>query len=366
MSAWSGIAGAAVGLVLALAAIGQPIWEWRVSSPTGTDTWSYYAFDVRHVVTNSTTGNTTTEAYAYGAVAGQDQLSAVFRSLGQTLLFSFVAVFAGAGLSGVTAARKLRGIFGGIAFLAGCLLTFYLALDLVIAIPPAASDLGASIGQPVPDFKGQVLLTQAGGNTIVSWGPSTAWYLFLGIGIAYAFAASEVWHLRARKKAAAPSSKVAGKAAEELPPPPPVVVLQDAPQEPEIEEIFVIAPSGLLVKHMSRSLMSDKDRDVVGGMISVVSNFVQDAFSERNGEVHEVTLGRNRFVLCRDGGVVVAVLVGRGSKEDIMHRLRHLLACLLDRYGERLTHWDGKALEGIEDEIQVLWEPFFIPPPPAD
>jgi len=112
--------------------------------------------------------------------------------------------------------------------------------------------------------------------------------------------------------------------------------------------------------------MSDKDRDVVGSMISAISSFVREAFSERDGEVHEVTLGDHRFVMCNDSGLVAAVLVQAGQTEDIVHRLRHLLAVLQDRYGARLMHWSGETIEGIEDELSVLWQPYHVPPPPAE
>lgn len=365
MSAWTGIAAAALGLALAFVVAGQPVWEWRVSSSTETETWSYGGFSVRHVVHNETTGNTTYEVLDYGNMPGQARLSAVFLAFGQAYIFALLAAFGGAALASVTAMRKLRGIFAGVALVAACLLVFYAALDLVIAIPPAATDLSAVVGQPVPEFRGQAQSSQ-GGGTFVTWGPTLGWFLLLGIGLAFAWGASDVWHVRPSKKIVPGKESPEAEAAEELPPPPPVDFVEEEPQEPEIEEVFVIAPSGLLVKHMSRSLMSDKDRDVVGGMISVVSNFVQEAFTERDGEVHEMTMGKNRFIMCRDNGVVIAALVGQGATEDVMHRIRHLLVCLLDRYGERITRWDGKPLEGIEDELEVLWEPFAIPPPPAD
>src|SRR5881397_1284463 len=146
-------------------------------------------------------------------------------------------------------------------------------------------------------------------------------------------------------------------------PPPPAELVPSTP-EPDIEEVFVISSNSLLIKHMSRSLMSDKDRDVVGSMISAISSFVREAFTERDGEVHEVTLGDHRFVMCSDRGIVLAVLVSSGDTEDIVHRLRHLLAILDDRYGDRLATWQGESLEGIEDELQVLWQPYHLPPPP--
>ncbi len=88
--------------------------------------------------------------------------------------------------------------------------------------------------------------------------------------------------------------------------------------------------------------MTDKDRDVVGSMISAISSFVREAFTERDGEIHEVSLGEHRFVMCNDSGVVLAVLVTSGQTEDIVHRMQHLL-----------------------DELAVLWDPYHLPPPPA-
>src|SRR2546430_17522243 len=100
-------------------------------------------------------------------------------------------------------------------------------------------------------------------------------------------------------------------------------------------------------------------------MISAISSFVREAFSERDGEVHEVTFGDHRFVMCNEAGLVVAVLVTTGETEAIVHRLRHLLTVLRDRYGERLAQWQGEPIEGIEDELEVLWEPYHLAPPPV-
>ncbi len=63
--------------------------------------------------------------------------------------------------------------------------------------------------------------------------------------------------------------------------------------------------------------------------------------------------------------LLVAVLVTSGVTEDIVHRMRHLLAILKDRYGGRLADWQGEPIEGIEDELAVLWEPYHLPPPPT-
>jgi len=364
MSAWSGIVVVAVAIAVIALAVGQPVWEWHVSDGPQTETWSYGLFGATHTITNETTGSTTVDAIPYPSLTGQGQMASLFLSLQYAFLATIGAAVAAAALSVATLRRKLRGLFAGAALVSGCLLALYVPLYLVLGITEAAGDLPRFGGPPLPSFEGQMTLPQSGGSTLILlWGPRLAWYLLLGLALVLAFGATEMWSVRPSAKRTV-TSIPRGKSTP--PPPPPEPPAPDHP-EPVLEEVFVIGSNGLLIKHMSRTLMTDKDRDVVGGMISVLSNFVRETFSERDGgDVQEITLGDHRFLLCNERGVVVAVLVTRGATEDIVPRLRHLLACLIDRYAAKLESWGGEPLDGIEDEIAVLWEPFFLPPPPAD
>lgn len=364
MSAWSGVVVVAVAVALALVAVGQPAWEWHRSTGADYESWSYTLFAARHTVFNATTGTTTATNVSYVDLSGQGHIAALFLTLQYAFLGMLAATAAAAGLCVATARRKLRGAFAAAALVAGCLLALLIPLYLALNVPAAAAlDLPRLNGQPVTSFQGQMTLPQTGASSIVVlWGPALAWYLLLVLAIVLAFGATEVWSLRPVRKR---MPKAAATAAATSPPPPE----PPAPprQEPVLEEVFVIGSNGLLIKHMSRTLMSEKDRDVVGGMISILSNFVRETFSERDGgDAQEITLGDHRFLLCNESGVVVAVLVTRGATEDIVPRMRHLLALLIDRYGDKLKEWGGAPLEGIEDEIAVLWMPFFLPPPPAD
>lgn len=366
MSAASGIAATGIALVLAFVAVGQPVWEWRLVGTAEMEVWSYKLFSVDHVVTNATTNVTTSTSYTYYELTDQPNMSTLFIALGRWFAIGVIAAAAGLALSVTTLLRKVRGLYAGVAFLGACSAILYAGLNLAFALPAAAApDLPAPNGQPIVNFGGSF---QAQGAWTLSWTALAGWFLLLGIGLALAWTSSELWHVRVLKKAVAPPA-VTPAAPVKVPVPPapaPVVPAAEAPLEPVIDEVFVIAPSGLLVKHMSRSLLSDKDRDVVGGMISVVSNFVRDAFTEKDGQVQEIQLGEHRFIMYNHAGLVLAVLVGTGDTEPILHRLRHLATLLLDRYGERLSAWNGEPLDGIEDELVVLWQPFFVPPPPAD
>lgn len=358
MSAWSGVAVAAIALAVVVVAAGQPVWEWRLSNSAQTETWSYGLFGVTHTIQNKTLGNRTVANFTYLNLPNQGHMAAVLTSMQQAFLGLVATIVAALALSLACVRRKLRGAFPGAALVGGCLLALLVPLYLVLNITAAAEDLPQLNAYPLPGFEGQI----SGAGTLLVWGPALAWYLLLGLCILLAFGASEIWSFRPTRKPAGKTT-VPSRAHEPPPPEPPA----PGHLEPIIEEVFVIGANGLLIKHMSRTLMSEKDRDVVGGMISVLSNFVREAFTERDGnDTQEVTLGDHRFILCNDRGVVVAALATRGATEDIVPRLRHLLACLIDRYADKLATWDGEPLEGIEDEIEVLWQPFFLPPPPVD
>ncbi len=364
MSVWSGIAAAGVAIALAFVAVGQPLWEWKMDDPQQRETWSYSPFSAHQQVYNKTQNTNTSRFYPYDQIASsQPGMSAALSEFGTFFALSLVAGFAGAVLSALTAWKKLRGIFAGIAFVAACAAMLYAGFAIVFSIPTAANTDLPTLGSYTTQFSQQVSY----GPQMLSTTPQAGWILILGAGLAFAWASSDIWHIMPSRKPGPKPSVTVKRVQPAATPPPPAAPENDpvVSPEPDIEEVFVIGSNGLLVKHMSRSLMSDKDRDVVGSMISAISSFVREAFTERDGEVHEVTLGDHRFVMCSDRGIVLAVLVSSGDTEDIVHRLRHLLAILGDRYGDRLATWQGEPLEGIEDELQVLWQPYHLPPPPV-
>jgi predicted regulator of Ras-like GTPase activity (Roadblock/LC7/MglB family) len=362
MSVWSGLAAGGIGLVLIFLAVGTPIWECRIDTPGAVDMWSYRSFSAHQEVSNKTTSRTDVRNYSYAELAStQGSLSKVFSKYQLYLFLGILATVAGMGLSAVTRWKKIPGIFAGVAFAGASAAILYATLDILFAIPTAA---GTDISTQITTLGGRM-----SDNSLV-WGPAMGLFFPIGSGLAFAWASSDLWHLRPGRgklpmRVKTVSPPVPQTSSVEVPPPPvePAPILRP---EPVVEEVFVIGSNGLLIKHMARTLMTDKDRDVVGSMISAISSFVREAFSERDGEVQEVSLGDHRFIMCNERGVVVAVLVTAGETDEIVPRLRHLLTVLIDRYGSRLGNWQGEALEGIEDELHVLWDPYRLPPPPAE
>src|SRR5439155_497815 len=246
----------------------------------------------------------------------QPHMAKVFADYQSFMVLALIAGAAGIALGIVSKWRKLRGIFAGIAFLVAAAPILYTIFTIAFAIPDAAT---SDVSSNIREFSGSIR-----GTVSEVWGQRIGWYLPMGSGLAFAWASSDLWHVRAMRKRVPTKIEVTLKPASSQgpalppPPPPPAEAAPVAPPEPMIEEVFVIGSNGLLVKHMSRTLMTDKDRDVVGSMIAAISSFVREAFSERGGEVHEVSLGDHRLVMCKQAGLVVAVGVAAGEAEAIV------------------------------------------------
>lgn len=369
MSLWSGLVAAGIGVALGIVALGLPVWEYHRVDSSEEEFWRYGAFTAGNTVYNDTTGVTTYRNYTYNQLAtlppGRDQpnMARVFGEFAQFVLLGLTAAGAGIVLTACSRWKNLRGVYAGIAFLVACGSIFYACFTIAFALPEAAT---YDLRRDIPIFSGGTV----GGLPRESWSPAFGWFIPIASGLALAWSSSDLWHLKPGRQPLPMKVEVTLRRAE------PKAVAATAPspvdpapapvREPVIEEVFVIGANGLLIKHMSRSLMTDKDRDVVGSMISAISSFVREAFTERDGEVHEVSLGDHRFVMCTDRGLVLAVLVTSGETEDLIPRLRGLLSVLGDRYGERLSRYQGEPLEGIEDELGVLWHPYHLPPPPTE
>src|SRR3972149_4978504 len=68
---------------------------------------------------------------------GQPQMAAAFAEFGKFFLIGLGAALGGIVLAGVSAWKKVRGIFAGAALLASCAAFLYSGLSLVLGVPPA-------------------------------------------------------------------------------------------------------------------------------------------------------------------------------------------------------------------------------------
>src|SRR5216117_1338587 len=194
MSVWSGLAAAGVAITIALVAFGQPVWEYQRVDSVSRETWDYRPFSAGQTLYNNTTGVTTFRNYTYDQLAGlpsgraQPHMAKVFADYQSFMTLALIAGAAGIALGIVSKWRKLRGIFAGIAFLVAAAPILYTIFTIAFAIPDAAT---SDVSSNIREFSGSIR-----GTVSEVWGQRIGWYLPMGSGLAFAWASSDLWHVR--------------------------------------------------------------------------------------------------------------------------------------------------------------------------
>ncbi len=123
----------------------------------------------------------------------------------------------------------------------------------------------------------------------------------------------------------------------------------------EIEDVFLVSRDGILMYHVSRSIVADKDEDVLTGMLTVVQEFVREAFQygERR-ELHQVDFGDYRILIERGNNVYLAVVYSGPESKQLCRKVRSVLDLIEDRFGHVFESWDGdmSKIAGARDVIR--------------
>ena len=123
-----------------------------------------------------------------------------------------------------------------------------------------------------------------------------------------------------------------------------------------IVEVFLIsAEGGLLIDHLSRSLIHHKDPDVVSAMLSAVQDFVKDAFKlGEDRTLHQLEFGDYRIHLERGKHIFLAAVTAGGNGAATIKRLREVLDEIESKQGDSLRDWNGvsDALLGVTDIVR--------------
>ena len=109
-----------------------------------------------------------------------------------------------------------------------------------------------------------------------------------------------------------------------------------------IEEVFLVTREGLLIDHMSRNLVADKDPDIVGGMLTGIQQFVKDAFKVgEDRALHEIEFGNYHVLIERGDYLYLAVVTSGGDGFGTGRKLRRVIEQIERFYGAVLKQWDG-------------------------
>jgi uncharacterized repeat protein (TIGR01451 family) len=110
----------------------------------------------------------------------------------------------------------------------------------------------------------------------------------------------------------------------------------------QIEEVFLVYRDGVLIYHISRSLVADRDEDVLSGMLTAVQEFVRDAF--RYGEhrqLHQLDFGDYRILIERGKTVYLAIVYSGHESPAVRRKVRTVLGRIEAAYADVLADWNG-------------------------
>ncbi|MFA5897218.1 MAG: hypothetical protein WC985_10015, partial [Thermoplasmata archaeon] len=126
-------------------------------------------------------------------------------------------------------------------------------------------------------------------------------------------------------------------------------------QRVAIEEVFLVYRDGVLLSHLSRTLMADKDEDVLSGMLTAVQEFVRDAFRYgEHRELHQMDFGDYRILIERGKLAYLAVVYSGKNSSSVRKRVRMVLDRIESTYASVLDNWDGdmEKVVGARDIIR--------------
>jgi hypothetical protein len=124
-------------------------------------------------------------------------------------------------------------------------------------------------------------------------------------------------------------------------------------QESRVTEIFVLHnANGLVIAHAgAHEEFGEIDRDLVGGMLTAIQNFVQEAFHSSEMEtLKSLSMGKLRVLIEARGCVVIAVLFTGHEARELRKGVMKLAEHLDREHGQTLAEWRGdrRSVAGIQ------------------
>ncbi len=126
----------------------------------------------------------------------------------------------------------------------------------------------------------------------------------------------------------------------------------------EVEDVFVIEGSGLLLTHASRSDGAEIDADVMAGMLTAIMNFAHVSFAAGADELRRLELGDRTVVIERSPKFILAVAITGKPPGEVQEEMRAFLERAERRYGPLLAKWSGDP--GEFSGLQAMTSRLFL------
>jgi len=130
-------------------------------------------------------------------------------------------------------------------------------------------------------------------------------------------------------------------------------------QESLVREIYILHSNGLVIAHAgAHDGFGDIDRDMVGGMLTAIQNFVQEAFhASEMDSLKSLSMGKLRVLIEARGHFVVAVLFTGHEARELRRGVVRLLEDLDMRFGGILNGWNGekRAVAPVQEWVEGVF-----------
>ncbi|RME49652.1 MAG: SH3 domain-containing protein, partial [Caldilineae bacterium] len=126
----------------------------------------------------------------------------------------------------------------------------------------------------------------------------------------------------------------------------------------EVEEVFLIhRETGLLLWHISRDPEESADSDLIGGMLTAIRDFAQEAFGRgEEGQLDEIQYGDRRILIEAAQHAYLAVVVDGIEPPGFRAEMRERIITVDHTHEETLREYDGDPtpLQPVEQPLRSL------------
>lgn len=112
-------------------------------------------------------------------------------------------------------------------------------------------------------------------------------------------------------------------------------------REVNIDEVFLMHRSGILIRHLSHGPGLRKDDDLVASMFVAIQEFVRDSFHTK-ATLDEIAFAGRKAAVLRGRHIVLAALISKGSPRYVFPQMKAVERALEKAHGPALEEWDGR------------------------
>lgn len=129
-----------------------------------------------------------------------------------------------------------------------------------------------------------------------------------------------------------------------------------------VEEIYLVYKDGRLIFHKTKPGLQQKDEDIVTSMLTAIQEFVEETFSNGNGDDEEVMaikkmeLGGKKILIERGKNVYIAIILKGIPGIKLERQMASAIKGIENEYEKPLQKWNGVSsnLDGIYKYLNVF------------